>query len=71
MKIIFFGSYIIVYIAKTNTLKIRSIPIIDLRESNEDEGHFFMSLYTGGNIHRNYWVKLSMDDDVVKRVEEI
>ena len=39
MKGIFFGYYDMVYIDTANTLKIRSIPNIVLRESNEDGGH--------------------------------
>ena len=69
MKRIFFGSYSMVYTGKTNTFKRRSIPSIALRESNEDGGHFFVLLYIRKDIHSNDWVKLSIDDEVFKRVE--
>ena len=29
-----------------------------------------MSMYTGREIHINYWVELLIDDEVVKIVEE-
>ena len=41
-KVILFVSYAMVYTGKTNTLKIRRIPSIALREYNEDGGHIFM-----------------------------
>ena len=56
IKMIFFGSYAMVYIGTTNTLKRRSTPSIALRGLNEDVGHFFMSIYTGKDISSNDWV---------------
>ena len=70
-KIIFFWSYAIVYTGTTTIINRRSIPIISLRESNEDVGHFFMSMYTVKYIHSNDWVESHIDDEVVKRVEEL
>ena len=69
MKIIFSGSYAMVYTGITKILKRRSIPSIALRESNEDGGHFFMFIYTGKYIHSDNWVELSIEDGVFKRVE--
>ena len=60
-----------VYTGTTNTLKIRSIPIIALRVHNEDRGHFFMSLYTSKDIHSNGWVESLIENEVVKRVEDL
>ena len=38
--------YNMMYTGTTNTLNHISIPSIDIRESNKDGGHFFMSRYT-------------------------
>ena len=56
-----------VYTGTNNNMSHKSIPRIELRESNEDGGHFFMSLYTG-KIHSDESMELPIDDDVVKRV---
>ena len=60
-----------VFTGTTSTSKKKSIPSIVLRESNEDGGQFFMLLYTGKEININDWVKLTIDDEFVKRVEEL
>ena len=60
-----------IYTGTTNTSKRRSIPIIALREYNEDGGQLFISLYTRKDIHSDYWVELSIDYEVVKRVDEL
>ena len=59
-----------VYIGATNTLNCRIILSIALWESNEDGG-FFISLYTAKYIHSDNWVELPIEKDVVKRVEEL
>ena len=71
MRRILFGSYYRVYTGATNTPTRRSITSISLKESNEDVGHFFVSLYTGKDIRSNDWLELPIDDKVVKRVEEL
>ena len=67
----FFGSYDMFYTGTTNTLNRRSIPSIALREYNEDEVHFFMSLYTRKDILSDDWVELPIDHEVFKTVEEL
>ena len=52
----FFESYSMVYKETKNNMEHRRIHSIALRESNKDEGHFFMSLYTEKDIHNNYWM---------------
>ena len=52
----FFESYSMVYKETKNNMEHRRIHSIALRESNKDEGHFFMSLYTEKDIHGNYWM---------------
>ena len=71
MKIFYFVSYAMLFTEKTKTLKRIRIPNIVLKESNEDGWHFFMYLYTGKEIHSNDWVESPVDDEVVKRVEEL
>ena len=71
MKVMFFGSYDMFYTGTTNTLNRRSIPSIALREYNEDEVHFFMSLYTRKDILSDDWVELPIDHEVFKTVEEL
>ena len=70
MKIIVFGYYDMVYIWTTSTMKRIIIPSTWLKESSEDRGNIFMSLYTGKEIISNYSVALHICDDVVKKVEE-
>ena len=69
--LIVFESYSRVYTGTTNILNRRSISSIALREYKEYGGNFLMSLYTRKYIHNNNWVKLPIDDEFVKRVEEI
>ena len=60
-----------VYTGTENLMNRRIIPGIFGRESNEDGGHLFMSLYTGKVIHSNDWVELLIYDEVVTRIEEL
>ena len=71
MKIILLVYYAMAYAGTKNNMIRRSIPGIVLRESNKDGVNLFMSLYTGKQIHRYDWMELQIDDEVVKRVEEI
>ena len=66
IKRIFFKSYSMLYIGTANTLNRRIISSIALSASNEYGGHFFMSQYTGIDIHSNYFVELPIDNKVVK-----
>ena len=68
-KRITFGSYAMVYIGTTNTMKRRSVPAIALNESNDRGGHYFMNLYTGKRLHSYAWEELPIDDDVIEQVE--
>ena len=68
-KRITFGSYAMVYIGTTNTMKRRSVPAVALNESNDRGGHYFMNLYTGKRLHSYAWEELPIDDDVIEQVE--
>ena len=50
-----FGSFAMVYIGTTNSMKSRSVPTIALNASNDRGGHFFMSINTGKRIHSHKW----------------
>ena len=71
VKRIVFGSYAQVHLGTTNTMKHRSVPAIALRSSNENGGHYFMSLFSGKRIHSHNWTELPIDDDVIARVKEL
>ena len=70
-KRIFFRSYAMVCTDTTKTLKIRRTPSIALNKYNEGGGQLFMLLYTEKENHRNDWVELSIDDEVMKREDEL
>ena len=53
-----YGTYALVYIGTSNTLDSRTVPAIALRESNNNGGHYFMSLKSGKRIHSNKWVEM-------------
>ena len=66
-----FGTYALVYTGTTNTLDGRSTPCIALRESNNNGGHYFISLETGRRIHSNKWVEMPITNTQINRVHEL
>ena len=66
-----YGTYALVYIGTTNTLDSRAVPAFALRESNNNGGHYFMSLKTDKRIHSNKWVEMSTTELQVNRVHEL
>ena len=50
-----FGYYAMVYIGKNNTMKLRSVPLIALSDSNEHGENFSMNLYTSKGFHSYEW----------------
>jgi hypothetical protein len=68
-KRIVFGSYAIVYTGTDNTMNRRGVPAIALNESNDNGGHYFMSLYTGKRLHSYEWTELPIDDDVIATIK--
>ena len=53
-KIIYFGSYALVYIGLANSMKIISVTDIASRYSNQYGGHYFMPLNSGKCIHGHH-----------------
>ena len=60
-----------VYTGTTNYMKIKSIPAIALKESNEHGVHSFMSQYTVKCLHRYQWIEIPIDDDVIAQVRNL
>ena len=71
MSAIAFGSYAMVYTKTTNTMKHRSVPGIALEQCNDHGGYYFMSLFTGKRITSNNWDELPINEEAIKRVEDI
>ena len=66
-----YWSYTLVYIGTSNTLENRTVLAIALRESNNNGGHYFISLKTGKRIHSNKWVEMVTTDRQINRVHEL
>eukprot|EP00957_Ditylum_brightwellii_P021182 1596900-Ditylum_brightwellii.AAC.1 len=52
-------------------MNIRAVPAIVLMESNDQGENYFMSLYTGGEIHGYVWKELPIGDEITDRVDEL
>ena len=70
-KRIAFGSYALVWVRTTNSMKRRAIPAIALQPSNRHGGYYFMSLNSGKRINSYNWNQLPIPDDVIQRVEQL
>ena len=70
-KRIYFGYFSLVYIGTTNSMKIRSVPVIALRDSNQYGGHYSMSLYIRKNIHGYHWGKIPIYEGGIQCVEDM
>ena len=46
-KMIYFGSYAMVHIGKTNTMKIRCVLGISLKAPNDFGRYYFINIFTG------------------------
>ena len=66
-----YGSYALVYICTSNTLESRTVPAIALRESNNNGGHYFMSLKTSKRNHSNKWVEMPITNCQINQVHEL
>ena len=69
VKRIPFGAYSMVCTGTSNIMKIRSVPGIALKPSNNDGGQYFMFLYSGKRIHSYIWEDLPIDEGLIHRVE--
>ena len=54
-KNIAFGSYVKVHIGTTDTMKIRYVPEISLKVSNDSGGYYFMNIFTRKQTHSYNW----------------
>ena len=52
-------------------MKKRSVPAIVFKASNDEGGYFFMSLYSEHRLHNYIWEELTIDQDVIYRVEQL
>ena len=66
-----FGQYCQVYNGTDSMMKLRSVGAIALRPHNNRGSYSFMSLNTGKKIHSNQWTELAINEEVIKRVEEL
>ena len=68
-KIIPFGGYVMTYTGTENNMNSRTVPAISLKESNDMNGQYFMSLNTGKRIHSKHWDQLPIDEFVIDKVK--
>ena len=66
-----YGAYAAVHNGKTNTMKGRVTPAIELNRANDKGGYYFMSLETGRKIHGFIWTKEPINQQVVDRVHHL
>eukprot|EP00957_Ditylum_brightwellii_P019963 1507343-Ditylum_brightwellii.AAC.1 len=52
-------------------MNARGVQGIALTESNNRDRNYFMSLYTGEEIHGHIWKELPTSDKVIDRVDEL
>ena len=69
-----YGDYAEVYAAnsvKNNNEERTTSSIALYPSSNTQSGWMFMSLSTGRILHRRQWKRLSINDKIIDRVEEL
>ena len=66
-----FGSYVFVFNKTNNRMTSRSTPAIALLESNEEDGHYFISIDSGKRINSRKWTPLPITSEVIARVDEL
>ena len=67
-----FGEYVQTHEEHDNSLLSRTVGVIALRPTgNQQGGYFFMSLYTGRIINRLHATKLPMPAEVITRVDQL
>ena len=59
------------YTGTNITMDPRPTPSIALRESNDSNGFFFMSLDTGKRLHCNKWTQLVITEDIIEAVHDL
>ena len=63
-----FGDYAQVHIGTTNNTKQITVVEITLRSENKQGGYYFMSVYTGRQLHAYVWTELPINEQVIHRV---
>ena len=71
IKRIIFGIFAYVFTDTDNTMDTRGVPSIALWQSNDNGGHYFMSLKTGKMINCNIWKELPISDSAISAVEKL
>ena len=71
MNRIAFGSYALVYSGTTNRMDSRATPAISLYESNQEGGHYFLSLNSGKRLHSRKWVEIPISNYAESKVYDI
>ena len=66
-----FGAYAIVHSGTDNTMNSRGLPAIALKESNESNSFFFMSLKSGKRLNCNKWATLPIPENVIDEINEM
>ena len=56
-----------VYTGTQNNMNSRTVPIISLKESNDMNGQYLMSLNTGKRIHSKHWDQIPIDEFVIDK----
>ena len=70
-KNIDFFSYEMSHIGTTNRMKIRRVPEITLKASNDSSGYYFMNIFTRKKIHSCNWKKLPATEKIIEQVGKL
>ena len=71
IKMIAFGAYSTAYTKTKNDMKLRGLPEIGLKPSNDQGGKYFISLLTGKHINAYHWEEFPKNDEVIMEVEDL
>ena len=66
-----FGSYAVVHIGTTNTIRIRCVLAVILKESNNSGEYYFMNIFTGKRMHIYNRKSLSKTEEIIEQVEKL
>ena len=68
---IMFGEYAQVYIGTTNSTEQRTVGVIALISEIERGRYYFISLSTRKNLHDSIWTELTINDQVISRLNDL
>ena len=66
-----FGIYAIIYTGTGNNMNSRRVPVISLKESNDMNGQYVMSLYTGKRLQSKDWDQIPIDEFAIDKVKKL